>query len=595
MTLDEIITQRKLSRRRFLQAGGACLTTMLVPFSLYGQTLTPVRFAEISKNTDNQPRVPQGYGVQTLISWGDALDGAPTVLPGGLTPGEQSKRFGYNNDYIAYMPLPWGSKNSRHGLLHVNHEYPNPEVMTPPVMMQSLGWSTLEVRRSERGWEVVKNSPYNRRVTTTTLMDITGPAAGHRRMQTTADPSGTKVIGTFANCAGGVTPWGTVLSAEENFDGYFSNPPKDSAYNAHYARYRVNHGNDGFGFAKVDERFDISKHPYESNRFGWVVEYDPYNPLRPPAKRTALGRFKHECANTTLAPDGRVVVYSGDDEKFEYLYRFVSSKPYNPKNRDANWGLLDEGLLSVAQFQPDGTLHWIPLVYGEGELTEQNGFYSQGDVLIAARRAGDVVKATPMDRPEDVEVNPVNRLLYVALTNNNSRTPNQVNPPNRRADNKFGHILELIPPGGNHTAEIFRWEIFLEAGDPADPTHDAHYLKSPSRNGWLTNPDNLAFDRAGNMWLATDGQTDKAGTNDGVYVIPCAGSERGRSRLFMTVPKGAEATGPCHTPDGTSFFLSIQHPGDKNDSSGWPDFTSDIPPRPSVVVVTKDDGGVVGS
>ena len=315
--------------------------------------------------------------------------------------------------------------------------------------------------------------------------------------------------------------------------------------------------------------------------------------------------MKHECANTTVTPDGRVVVYSGDDEIFEYIYRFVTSKPYNPDNRDANDGLLDEGILYVARFSEDGTMQWLPLVFGQGPLTEKNGFHSQADVLIETRRAADLVGATPMDRPEDVEVNPVTGQLFITLTRNDDRGLDTTGKLHRRAPDPYGLVLELSPPLKNgqadHAAEMFFWEIFLEGGDPLNTTHKAYYPHFVSQHGWLTNPDNVAFDAQGRIWICTDGQPKAIKLNDGIYAADTVGKGRGETKLFLTVPTGAEVTGPSFTPDCTTLFVSVQHPGDTDGSdfatpsTRWPDFAEGMPPRPSVVAVTKDDGGVIGS
>lgn len=619
------------TRREFLRALGVtgaaayaapllgCVAVARPGTGLSDSSLT---FTEVAKNTLDRPVAPAGYTARRLISWGDRVvgEGAPFDAA-ALTPQEQEKRFGYNNDYTAYLPLPWGSANATHGVLFVNHEYTNSQLMFPgleptgdvpaltaaqvKIEQASLGFSVLEVQRNEAGqWDVAPRSTYARRGTAFTPMRVAGPAKGHARLQTAEDPTGTRVLGTFGNCAGGVTPWGTVLTAEENFHDYFHWPEASGPQQANHSRYGLGAAR-YYGWWRHDARFDTLAHPNEPNRFGWVVEIDPYRPEKAPIKRTALGRFKHECANTTLAPDGRVVVYSGDDEVHEYIYRFVTEKPYNPDNREANDGLLDEGVLSVARFQEDGMMEWLPLVYGAGPLTKKNGFHSQADVVIEARRAADLVGATPMDRPEDVEVNPVTGQLFVTLTRNDQRSLDAVDTLHRRAPNPFGLVLELSPPmrgaTPDHAADMFFWEIFLEGGDPVNTTHRAYYPHFVSQHGWLTNPDNIAFDAQGRIWICTDGQPKAIGLNDGLYAADTRGKGRGETRLFMTVPVGAEMTGPSFTPDGTTLFVAVQHPGESEQASyanpltRWPDFREDMPPRPSVVAITKDDGGIIGS
>ncbi|MDX1975871.1 MAG: PhoX family phosphatase [Rickettsiales bacterium] len=592
MHLDEIILARKISRRNFLKFTTATASSLLVngciPTPLPQSSLT---FKEVSKSVAETPTISSGYSIKRLISWGDPLFTTAEVFnPQRISADDQALRFGYNNDFLAYLPINWGEPNNTRGLLHVNHEFPNPAVMRIEAQQQSVGFSVLEVKRTKSsGWVVEKSSSYHRRVTATTPIRVSGPAAS---------VIGGWVVGTLGNCAGGVTPWGTVLTSEENFDEFFGNVPPHLAANERFKRYSIQSDSDKYNWGSSDNRFDVSAHPDEPQRFGWVVEYDPYDANKPPVKRTALGRFKHESASCTLAPDGRVVVYSGDDEEFEYLYRFVSSKAYDPSNRAANDGILDEGVLSVAKFTPEGMVQWVPLIFGTAGLDVSSGFTSQADVLIHARLAGKVVGATPMDRPEDVEVNPVTGGVYVCLTKNKQRTT--VDKVNRRAPNPFGHIIELIPPQGNHAADNFTWELFLEAGDFTNFSHNATYLVPPSRKGWLANPDNIAFDPSGRIWIATDGQKDSIGMNDGLYAADTTGPVRGQTRLFFNAPDGAEVTGPCFTPDGKTLFLSIQHPGSAKQTANdqkkaWPDFEEGVPPRPSVIAITKDDDGVIGS
>jgi secreted PhoX family phosphatase len=331
-----------------------------------------------------------------------------------------------------------------------------------------------------------------------------------------------------------------------------------------------------------------------------VVEIDPYEPGAPPVKRTALGRFKHEGCTSTLAKDGRVVLYSGDDERFEYVYKFVTSRPWSPNDRAANRDLLDEGRLFVARFNADGKVEWLPLVQGQGPLTAENGFASQGDVLLKTRLAADLLKPTPMDRPEDIETNPVNGRVYVVLTNNGARKPDQVDRANPRATNDHGHILEIAPKDGDHGSAEGAWSIFLLAGKPGQDA-GARYHRATSDNGWLSCPDNIAFDSKGRIWIVTDGAPQAAGVADGVYGADTMGFGRALTRCFYQAPTGAEVCGPIFAPDDTTFFLAIQHPGEDRDSTfekpstRWPDFKEGMPPRPAVIAITRKGGGPIGS
>ncbi len=409
-------------------------------------------------------------------------------------------------------------------------------------------------------------------------MVLDGTAAGHRRLMTSEDPSGTRVIGTVNDCAGGITPWGTYLMAEENIHGYFwgekkGKPPAD--------------------------------HP-EANRFGWIVEVDPLDPASTPRKHTALGRFKHEGAEAIGNKDGRVVIYSGDDQRFDYLYKFVSHGRYDPNNRRANMDLLEAGILYVAKFGADGMVDWLPLVFGTRDLPPENGFESQADVLIETRRAADLLGATPMDRPEDVEPNPKNGKVYVMLTNN-KRKPGKEDAANTRAKNIRGQIIEMVPPNGDHTSLVHKWEILVQAGNSANPKAKASRNKLTSENGWFSCPDNASVDSGGRLWISTDQGKNWAkasGTTDGLWALETEGPARGAGRMFFRVP------GPRFTPDDKTLFLAVQHPATdgtkhfkgfarastfEDPATRWPDFDPEMPPRPSIVVVTKKDGGTIGS
>jgi secreted PhoX family phosphatase len=574
-------------------------------------------FVPVAGSTEDKLIVPPGYTHTVLLRWGDPLAAAvPELDPMAQTAAGQAQQFGYNCDFIGYLPLPQGSNSSTRGLLGVNHEFTVSALMFPgwdgklesttpemvDISIAAHGFTIVEVVRGNRGeWTYVRDSAFNRRLTGTTPMAIRGPAAGHPYMRTSADPSGLTVLGTLNNCAGGVTPWGTVLTGEENIWLYFTGKVDDlpdEALRTLHARYRL--GADRYAWGRYHDRFNLRKEPHEPNRFGWVVEIDPYDPQSVPVKHTALGRMAHEGASIILAKDGRPVAYMGDDARFEYLYKFVAAGRYAPGNRQANMQLLDSGTLYVARFGDDGAGEWLPLTYGQGPLTEANGFRSQAEVVINTRRAADLLGATKMDRPEDVEPNPVTGKVYCVMTGNDQRTAAQLDKANPRANNKFGHIIELIEDGGEHTATTFRWEIFLLAGDPQNPQHAAYYQGRTDVSP-LATPDNLAFDDAGRMWVATDGVDDTLGPNDGVWVVATEGPERGRALQFLSGPVGCEVCGPAFTPDQRTFFVAIQHPGvaDKvtydKPASRWPDYRPDMPPRPSVVAIYREDGGQVGA
>jgi secreted PhoX family phosphatase len=446
-------------------------------------------------------------------------------------------------------------------------------------------------------------------------MKFDGPAAGSPWLKTKADPAGQTALGTLNNCAGGKTPWGTFLTAEENFHQYFGSSGEiaDAALLKSHTRY-------GLPVAVTAsqrrwetfyERFDVFKDPNEAFRFGWIVEIDPFDPAFVPVKHTALGRFRHEGATFAVSPKGQVAFYTGDDSQFDYVYKFVSKGTFDPvKSKAENAKLLAEGTLYVARFNDNGSGEWLPLIFGQGRLTAANGFASQADVLVHTRLAGDAVGATKMDRPEDIEQNPVNKKIYMIMTNNSNRgADNQpgVDAANPRKSNRNGHILEVTEAGDDVAATRFTWEIFMLCGNPSamDPTKPETEVLSAGfdikKVSPIACPDNLTFDKAGNLWIATDGMPSPLRFNDGLYAVPVDGPSRGELKMFFSSVQGAEVVGPEFTPDETSLFLGLQHPGEGATSTfelpltRWPDHNRKIPPRPSLLVIQQDANQPIGS
>jgi uncharacterized protein len=610
------IIEQAIDRRNVLKGGFASLMMLsgvssFMPAAAQGQNLG---FKPISLSTEDKILLPQGYEYNVVIRWGDPISRAAKRFDHtNWDAKSQEASFGYNNDYVSFLPLPgYQSKRSNQALLWANHEYTNPELIFAgytagkaskeqvDVELAAHGGTVVQVFRDSSGnIEYLPVSGYNRRITANTPMEITGPAAGHPLLQTRADPTGKLVLGMLNNCAGGTTPWGTILTAEENFNQYFAfnDNVKDTSIKALHARYGMTAKASGRVWENHYERFNLEANPNEAFRFGFIVEIDPYDPTMTPKKRTALGRFKHEGAETSLAADGRVVMYMGDDERFDYMYKFVTKGKFNPTNRAANLNLLDEGTLYVARVNADGTGDWLPLVVGFDKLTAANGFGTQADICIKTRFAADLLGATKMDRPEDFERNPVTGAVYCVLTNNSRRTAAQVDKANPRADNKDGHILELLEENNDASATKFKWSLFLVCGNPSDPsTYFGGFPKE--KVSAVATPDNISFDNKGNMWIATDGMdASNLKSNDGVFAVPTTGAERGRVQQFMSSTKGSEVCGPIFTPDNRNYFAAIQHPGEggtvDKPVSLFPDGVG--VPRPTVISVKKTNGGIIGT
>ncbi|MBL7262115.1 PhoX family protein [Paractinoplanes lichenicola] len=636
------IVNAAMSRRGVIRAGALVLGLGGATVPATAATASPaapstgageLTFKPIPPNTLDTFIVPNGYDSAVVIRWGDPIiPGAPAFDPDRQTAQRQVRQFGFNNDFLGVVPL-----SRDRALLVANHEYTNEELMFPgfttleamtvgqiEVAMAAHGMSVVELERvaGTGQWRQAKSGrlKYNRRFTMlATPFRLDGPVAGTPLVRTAADPRGVSVTGTLNNCAGGVTPWGTVLSGEENFNQYFvGGDAVPAADKARLSRYGITtttrYPSPSRRWERAQERFDLAKHPHEANRFGWIVEVDPLSPDEPPRKHTAMGRFKHEGANVIVAKDGRVAAYMGDDERFEYLYKFVSDKKYRPGDRRHNLTLLESGTLYVARLTGDspaaeidgtgklpsdgafdGTGTWIKLVAGDRSFVPG---MTAVEVLTFARLAGDAVKATKMDRPEDVQPSLRTGRIYAALTNNTNRGvgtnagPDEANP---RRENRHGQILEIVEAGGDHTGESFTWSLPIVCGDPADPnTYFAGYDKTAVSP--ISCPDNVAFDSAGNLWIATDGNA--LDSNDGLFATPIEGPARGHLRQFLTVPPGAETCGPFITSDDRSVFVAVQHPGEitgatmDKPASTWPD--GDYA-KPAVVVTWRLDGGPIGS
>jgi len=615
-------------RRRLLQSGGSLAFLLNLPLPLQAasgnaQVKAPaIGFTPIAAAVADGVRVPAGYQVQVVHAWGDPVSDGPAFRADASNSAqEQQQQVGMHHDGMHFFPLTEGGKpNPAHGLLAVNHEYTDDGLLHSDGMktwsaekvakaQAAVGVSVTEIRQRQGQWQVLRPSAFGRRITAATPCRFSGPAAGHARLRTAADPEGRVVLGTLANCAHGYTPWGTYLTCEENFHNYFGSSAAFTP-DGDQKRYGIDAKGGGYRWHEHDPRFDAGLHPNEANRFGWVVEIDPHDPQAAPVKRTALGRFKHENALVTVTPVGRVVVYMGDDERFEYLYKFVSKGLFKKGkgHDDANRQLLDEGTLYVARLDSDGKGEWIALEHGRNGLSREAGFADQGDILIRTRQAADKVGATKMDRPEWITAHPVSGEVYCSLTNNSKRGAPD-NPvaygPNPRANNLFGHILRWQEKG-DAAGEQFTWDVFAQAGNPdlADPN-----LRGDVNGDAFGSPDGLVFDKDGRLWIATDVSTSVL--NRGEYAgmgnnqLLCADPVSKTVKRFLTGPMGCEITGIAFSPDSRTLFLNIQHPGETASErsnpdapqavSAWPDGPGGGRPRSATLAIRREDSGVIGT
>ena len=668
---------RDPSRRNMLKSGAA-----LGLLGIFGSAMTAcgssgggaapapgtIGFKAVTVSSGDAIIVPEGYTAEAMYRWGDPiLPNAPAFKgDASETWVEQEQQAGDNHDGINFFPFPGTDGNSR-GILAMNHEYieanyihnvanfNKPEILANTKKQQAAhGVSVIEVQRNAAGkWEYVKDSPYNRRITGYTPMTITGPAAGNALLQTAADPAGTEVLGTLNNCGAGQTPWGTFITCEENFNGYFGTDTAGWTPDTLQNRYGIRSTGFGYGWHKSDSRFDLAANPNEPNRFGWVVEIDPYAPASKPKKRTALGRFKHENAECVLSKTNKAVVYSGDDERNDYLYKFVSTGSYDAANKTSGANLLDSGILYVARFDAgtvvgdnQGSGIWLPLVHGQNGLTVENGFANQAEVLIKTRQAADRVGATMMDRPEWVAANRTKPgEVFLACTNNFHRgststpTANAVNgsttaegarpaldEANPRAVNDWGHVIRINEMGADAAATTFMWDIFVIAGNPA-LTGDKKGSSNIDATNTFNSPDGIQVDPEGRLWIQSDGSYSNVNNyiNQGNNQMLVADIATKKITRFLVGPSGCEVTGVCWTPDGRTMFINIQHPGEITGSghihpnapaawlalpsasrnawananptafSKWPDGPSGGRPRSATVVIRKNDGGVIGT
>ncbi|HZY17109.1 MAG TPA: PhoX family phosphatase [Ramlibacter sp.] len=532
-----------------------------------------VAFKGVPRSTTEQVVVPEGYTVDVLFAAGDAVEAGATPYTGTLLDSTgYEKVAGGNHDGMHFFQLA-GVDPSKGGLLAINHEAPDAQILFPAgftydantataeqkrIALSSVGVSVIEVEVVNGKWVVKRNSPYNKRYTGNTVYAVGGPAAA---------VVGATVVGTLNNCSSGMTPWGTYLTCEETTDNYLDPTQPEEGY-------------------------------------GWVVEIDPQGTF-PATKRTALGRFDHENTAYMLDADNTVAIYMGDDSTPGCVYKFVPSAKFNPGNRAANRNLLDSGTLYAAKFNADGSGQWIELTQGvnglvvgaqdPGNVTQSTtppaatpvDFATQADVLINTKSAARVAGATLMDRPEWVTVGP-DRRIYCTFTNNGSRAV--VDAANPRATNPHGHIIRWSETGDSAKATSFRWELFLLAGDQR---LSAANQKGNISGDTFSSPDGIGVDPQGRLWVQTDASTGASTTstfgNNSMYYVDQATKQ---STRFLVGPNGCEITGLTYTPDLATFFINIQHP-----TGSWPSNVqgNTLPPRSATIVVRRTDGKPVGA
>jgi len=608
------LVNTQVSRRQILKTGGTFgAAGFLAGTSSLARAVTQptslMGFTQIPMSTADDIKLPEGYSYDVLVSWGDPILKDAAKFSVNNTANDQLGQYGDNTDGMAMFHLTNndGSLNENRAVLAANSEYINKKFMhrhkgdnmsNDDVMKEIVahGVNIVEVARNPKNeWSIVQNSKLNRRLHGDAAeFEITGPVAGHALVKTAADVSGKLVRGTLNNCGNGETPWGTYLTCEENFNGYFG-APEGTTMTEQQNAYGLSENGFNYGWWSSQERFDLSKNANEAHRFGWIVEIDPYDPSSKAKKRTALGRFKHENAALSLSKNGHAIVYMGDDERGEFIYKFVSKNTYLKGDRKHNMSLLEEGTLHAAKFSNNGSGEWIELTYGKNGLTKSNGFESQEYILVFARMAARFVGATSMDRPEWVACHPSSPMVFCTLTNNKHRGEKDSQPLNAAnpvRQNPYGHIIRWVPEHRDHLSDRFGWDIFAMAGNPTIQTGLLAGSENINEDNMYNAPDGLAFDKSGRLWIQTDGNYKNEGIFEGHgnNQMLVADPTTGHIRRFLVGPKGCEITGITFSNDQRTVFIGIQHPGNE-----WPNAVEDGAPRSSVVAIRRNDGGIIGT
>ncbi|MBP9059093.1 MAG: PhoX family phosphatase [Rhodoferax sp.] len=720
------VLQARLARRSLLRGSvGAVGTAVLgglglsacggsdttVPATVPAPVTTPAAtllgFSAVAKNLADVVTVPAGYTASIIYALGDPLTASTSAYKNDGTDSDFENRAGDHHDGMEWFGLDASSKPSRtavdRGLLAVNHEATTDEKLSSHFLHANGGTTTLprpasevdketaihgvsvvEVKKTGDKWATVQNSAFNFRLTALTDIEIAGPARGNALMVTKYSPTGTKTRGTINNCGTGKTPWGSFVTGEENWVGYFTRSATDDAARAdksvtslkRYGRSQGAASRHGWETGGTDDkyaRWNISKtgtsstgsddYRNEINAQGYIVEIDPYNKTRAAKKRTALGRYAHESGAFSLPVAGKpLAVYMGDDARNEYIYKYVSAANWDAADANSTDVIatgdkyLDNGKIYVAKFNADGSGQWLELSLSNPTVKGYTGyaFADEADVCVNTRLAADAVGATKMDRPEWCSVNPANGEIYYSLTNNSNRrvdptgssqlVPDSANPrvytdlkgTTKQEGNPNGHLIRIKEASAGAAATSFTWDLYA-LGAQTDADASKVNLSNLTADQDFSSPDGLVFSPAtGIMWIQTDdgaytdvtncmmlaalpGQVGDGGKKTLNYtkangstlaVDTQVGKAPTASTLkrFLVGPKACEITGLCETPDGKAVFINIQHPGETTllaDIADTSKYTSQWPsnagygagkrPRSATIVITKNDGGKIGT
>lgn len=606
-TFDRVLA-RRFARRALLKGSGlaALLGTRSIGTLIAHEAEENLAFGPIAGGAEDEIRIPDGYTWETIARWGDRVKlGVSGFNPSDLDPAEQRRQVGYNCGYLGWVDY----QPTLGGIVCIGHNGTNPELMFPDYSpdrstlqqtdyeLAALGVTVFQAppRRSSvapKYW-FYEASNYNERLHGESSLTMTGPVTGHPLLITSSDTSGSLATGTFNACGGGISPWGSFLVAEGCFGQYFAN-------NGSVQNEMAREANAAFGaldeggsrpWWRFHNRFDLASEPNEANKFGWIVEVDPWDRASPRRKLTALGRLSHCSASVALSASNRVAVYCGDSSEFAYVYKFVSTDAFDRTNRSAAKNLLDNGTLYVAKFSDDGTGQWLPLLYDTGSLNASNGFTSQADLLLFPGQAAERLGATQMESPQDIQVHPTNGKVYLSLRGTEETSPAEGEEETPGDPVSLGRIVEIEEDSGDSAATTFSWQLFMQCGDPDVEEHGTYFAGFDTSSGSrLARPGQIRFDHHGNLVIATSGQHDALEIHDGVFLVPTEGEERGFNRQFLSCVAGASCGAALVIPDHQLMLVAIQHPGKGGTrAERISAFGGDDVNRPAIIAVTRSE------